>query len=87
MLHADALHGRPFDGHTLIPVLNHMQDQTGILFERAYVDKGYRGHQHPQKSWIFISGQKRGITATIKRELTQTSALLRKEGHFNEFLE
>lgn len=81
VLHACALHDRPFDGHTLIPVLNQMEEQTGISFDRAYVDKGYRGHKHPQKSRIFISGQKRGITATIKRELKRRSVVEPLIGH------
>jgi IS5 family transposase len=81
VLHAAALHGRPFDGHTLAPVLEQMQAQTGISFERAYVDKGYRGHRHPQKRRIFISGQKRGITPTIKRELKRRSVVEPLIGH------
>jgi len=81
VLHAKALHGRPFDGHTLTPVLNEMQNQTGIAVERTYVDKGYRGHQHPKKQRVFISGQKRGITATIKKELKRRSVVEPLMGH------
>jgi transposase, IS5 family len=81
VLHAAALHQRPFDGHTLTPMLTQMQEQTGIEFERAYVDKGYRGHKHPQKNRVFISGQKRGITTTIKRELKRRSAVEPLIGH------
>jgi IS5 family transposase len=81
VLHAKAFHGRPYDGHTLTPVLAEMKVQTGIEFERAYVDKGYRGHQHPHKLRVFISGQKRGITATIKRELRRRSTVEPLIGH------
>ncbi len=52
-----------------------MQHQTGIAVERTYVDKGYRGHQHPKKQRVFISGQKRGITATNKKELKRRSVV------------
>ncbi|MBS0358611.1 MAG: IS5 family transposase [Proteobacteria bacterium] len=58
VLHTAALHGKPYDGHTLNPVLDEMELQTGIAFVRAYVDKGYRGHKHPTKYRVFISGQK-----------------------------
>jgi IS5 family transposase len=81
VLHAKAFHGRPYDGYTLMPVLEEMKVQTGIEFKRAYVDKGYRGHKHPNKLRIFMSGQKRGITATIKRELRRRSAVEPLIGH------
>lgn len=81
VLHAAALHERPFDGHTLTPMLTEMQHQTGVECERVYVDRGYRGHKYPKKSRVFISGQKRGITATIKRELKRRSAVEPVIGH------
>lgn len=56
-------------------MLAQLKQQTGIEFERPYVDRGYRGHKHPQKNRVFISGQKRGITATIKRELKRRSVV------------
>jgi IS5 family transposase len=81
VLHAKALHGRPYDGHTLTEVLEEMQQQTGIENKRAYVDRGYRGHQHSKRHRIFISGQKRGITAMIKRELKRRSVVEPLIGH------
>ena len=62
VLHAAALHGKPYDGHTLNGVLSDLEAQTGITIERAYVDKGYRGRQYLKKRRIFMSGQKRGVT-------------------------
>jgi len=81
VLHAAALHGRPYDGHTLNQVLAEVETQTGIESERAYVDKGYRGHKHPRRGRIFISGQKRGITAAIRRELKRRSVVEPLIGH------
>lgn len=81
VLHAAALHGKPYDGHTLQPVLEEMKSQTGINWERSYVDKGYRGHKHPNKYRIFMSGQKRGVTASIKRELRRRSVVEPLIGH------
>jgi transposase, IS5 family len=55
--------------------------------ERAYVDKGYRGHDARNPRRVFISGQKRGVFGTIKRELRRRSAIepiighLKAEGH------
>ena len=87
VLHAAALHGKPYDGHTLNNVLTSVESQTGITIERAYVDKGYRGHNYPKKRRVFMSGQKRGITPTIKKELKRRSVVeplighLKNEGH------
>jgi hypothetical protein len=45
VLHAKALHGNPFDGHTLGPVITELEQQTGVETRRIHVDKGYRGPQ------------------------------------------
>jgi hypothetical protein len=44
VLHAKALPGNPYDGHTLRDVIEDTQKLTGCEIERSYVDKGYRGH-------------------------------------------
>ncbi|MGY3582887.1 hypothetical protein ACVIGB_008048 [Bradyrhizobium sp. USDA 4341] len=44
VLHAKALHGNPFDGHTLGPVVADMEKLTGVEARRIHVDKGYRGN-------------------------------------------
>ena len=49
VLHAKALHGNPFDGHTLGPVVAEREQLTGVETHRIDVDKGYRGHNHPHK--------------------------------------
>ena len=46
VLHAKALPGNPYDGHTLAAVIEDTERLTGCEVERAYVDKGYRGHEH-----------------------------------------
>ena len=58
-----------------------MESWTGISIERAYVDKGYRGHDYPNKLKVYQSGQKRGITPTIKKELRRRSAVEAVIGH------
>ena len=39
VLHAKALHGNPFDGHTLGPVIAELEALTGIETRRIDVDK------------------------------------------------
>jgi transposase, IS5 family len=87
VLHAKALPGNPYDGHTLRDILDQTQKLTGCEIERGYVDKGYRGHDAQNPRRVFISGQKRGVFGVIKRELRRRSAIepvighLKAEGH------
>jgi transposase, IS5 family len=87
VLHAKALPGNPYDGHTLADVIEQTQTLTGRQIERVYVDKGYRGHDVPNPRRVFISGQKRGVFGLIKRELRRRSAIepiighLKTDGH------
>jgi IS5 family transposase len=81
VLHAKALSGNPYDGHTLAPIIAETQKLTGYAIERAYVDKGYRGHDTPHPHRVFISGQKRGVFGQIKRELKRRSAIEPVIGH------
>jgi IS5 family transposase len=61
VLHAKALHGNPFDGHTLGPIIAGLDALTGVEAHRIHVDKGYRGHNHPERFRVFISGQVRAV--------------------------
>jgi IS5 family transposase len=81
VLHAKALHGNPFDGHTLGPMVADMEKLTGIEARRIHVDKGYRGHSHPNKFRVWISGQVRRTTAALKREMKRRAAIEPVIGH------
>src|SRR5947208_9197845 len=81
VLHARTLPGNPYDGHTLGAVIEATERLTGREIERAYVDKGYRGHHAPNPRRVFISGQKRGVFGRIKRELRRRSAIEAVIGH------
>lgn len=81
VLHAKALPGNPYDGHTLGAVIADAERLTGCEVERAYVDKGYRGHDTANPRRVFISGQKRGVFGVIKRELRRRSAIEAVIGH------
>ena len=81
ILHAKALPGNPYDGHTLKEVLEETEALTGREIERVYVDKGYRGHTAPKPLRVFKSGQKRGVHGQIRRELRRRSAIEAVIGH------
>jgi transposase, IS5 family len=48
-----------------------MEALVGNTIERIFADRGYRGHNATPdyKFRVFISGQKRGLTPRIKRQL------------------
>ncbi|HXR24123.1 MAG TPA: IS5 family transposase, partial [Candidatus Binataceae bacterium] len=81
VLHAKALHGNPFDGHTLGPMVADLEKFTGIQTRRIHVDKGYRGHNHQHKFRVWISGQVRRVTAAIRREMKRRAAVEPVIGH------
>ncbi len=82
-LHAMALPGNPYDGHTLGTVIPAMQDTIGAEIERILADAGYRGHNAPQshRFRVFTAGQKRRVTPAIKRQMRRRSAVEPVIGH------
>jgi IS5 family transposase len=81
VLASKALEGNPYDGHTLDATIGQVIAMTGVEPERTYVDRGYRGHDYAKKERVFIAGQRRGLTPTIKRELRRRSAIEPMIGH------
>ncbi|MDH3664305.1 MAG: IS5 family transposase [Alphaproteobacteria bacterium] len=78
---AMAFEGNPYDGHTLKASTAKTEEMIGIAIQRLYVDKGYRGYDYDGKAKVMISGQKRGLTPTVKRELKRRSAIEPMIGH------
>jgi hypothetical protein len=70
VVHAQALPGNPYDGHTLAGVIPAIEQLVGNTIERLHADAGYRGHNAPPeyKFKIYTSKQKRRVTPQIKRE-------------------
>jgi transposase, IS5 family len=79
--HVAALPGNPYDGHTLAKVVPAIEAQNGARLARIIADKGYRGHHAPSGRRVLISGQKRGVTPAIKRELRRRAAVEPAIGH------
>jgi transposase, IS5 family len=84
VLHAKALHGSPYDGHTLGPVLADLETLTGVTVRRIHGDKGYRGHNYPDRFKVWISGQVRRVTKAIRREMRRRAAVEPVIGHLKE---
>ena len=93
MLHADALHGNPYDGHTLGNVLTETADLTGVTPKRAFVDKGYRGHkqnrfhfdpetrQDTRPPWRVFTAGRKALKPHLKAELKRRPAIEPIIGH------
>ncbi len=48
---------------------------------RIHVYKGYRGHDYPNKFRVWISGQVRRVTKSIRREMKRRAAVEPVIGH------
>ena len=84
VLHAKALHGNPYDGHTLGPVITDLEKLTGVAVRRIHGDKGYRGHNYPDRFRVWISGQVRRVTKVIRREMRRRAAVEPVIGHLKD---
>lgn len=82
-LHAKAMPGNPYDGHTLATVIPEIEKTVGNEIARILADAGYRGHNAPanHRFRVFTSGQKRRVTPAIKREIRRRSAIEPVIGH------
>lgn len=81
ILSSNALHGKPYDGHTLNDTVTSVHRITGIKPRNIYVDKGYVGHDYPDKLHVFKSGQRQGAVGRIKRGLKRRSSIEPIIGH------
>tara|TARA_R110002074_G_C12460979_1_gene659425 strand:+ start:124 stop:1464 length:1341 start_codon:yes stop_codon:yes gene_type:complete len=79
VLESTALQGNPFDGHTLKNALNQAQALTTKTIIKAFVDKGYKGHD-VRNCAVYMSGQKR-LTPALKKALKRRSAIEPHIGH------
>ncbi len=82
MLGAKTLPGNPYDGHTLAAQIAQVARLTGRPVERAYVDRGYRGHGVAREGLQVVVSQTRGIISpTIRREMRRRNAIEPVLGH------
>jgi transposase, IS5 family len=83
IIHAKALPGNPYDGHTLKTVIPDIEATTGVELARIIADAGYKGHNAPAdyKFKVYTQGQKRGVTPEIKRLFRRRAAVEPLIGH------
>ena len=80
-LSSTALERAFYDGHTLKDSLNKSTSISGVRPKRSFVDRGYRGHGFEEETQVYISGQRRGMTRSLKKALKRRSAIEPHIGH------
>lgn len=79
---AQALHGKPYDGHTLRGALDQTTKLTGVCPKEAYTDDGYRGHGvDEEKTTVILPKHKRGITKAQMKRRKRRNAIEPIIGH------
>ena len=79
---AAALHGNPYDGHTLAATIARSESNTQVAAKEVYVDRGYRGHDYAGQASIFKQdGKFKQLTRAIKKKLKRRSAIEPTIGH------
>ena len=78
-----ALHGNPFDGHTLGGAVEQVERMTGKAVREVFVDRGYRGHDYAGTGQVHITGQRgRGKAGpALRKRKKRRSAVEPKIGH------
>jgi IS5 family transposase len=75
-----AMPGNPYDGHTLDEAIGQAEILCGTRARAVFVDKGYRGVSLDGVR-VFVSGQRRGMTRTLKAELKRRNSIEPIIGH------
>jgi hypothetical protein len=71
--HAQALPGKPYDGHRLAAVIPAIEQLVGNTIERLHADAGYRGHNAPPDykfKNLYIQAKAAGDPADKARDAT-----------------
>jgi len=79
---SSALHGNPYDGHTLSATIERSQSNTDVMVQEAYVDRGYRGHDYAGQARVYKQeGKLKALTRAIMNKLKRRSAIEPTIGH------
>jgi IS5 family transposase len=78
---AQAVHGNPYDGHTLSDALSQVE-RISSRPDQAFVDMGYRGHDYEGSVEVHVDKRRRGRTAkSLWRWMKRRAAIEPGIGH------
>ena len=78
---ASAVHGNPYDGHTLSETMEQVE-RVGRQPESIFVDRGYRGHDYEGSAEVHVDRQRRGkIAKRLWRWMKRRAAIEPGIGH------
>jgi IS5 family transposase len=80
ILGSKALHGNPFDGHTLKEAIEQAEGLSGTRIDKVFVDKGYRGHG-VTTCQVISSYSKRKLNWRQMKDLKRRQAIEPHIGH------
>ncbi|TWT60686.1 Transposase DDE domain protein [Rubinisphaera italica] len=77
-----ALHGNPFDGHTLQQAIDQVVKITEVEPAHIMVDRGYRGHDYEGSGKVHVAGRiPKTATRAYRKMLKRRSAIEPTIGH------
>ncbi len=77
-----ALHGNPFDGHTLKGAIGQAEELADFEVSEVYVDRGYKGHNYDGEGIIHIARRGlRKVRPSLRKWLRRRSAIEPLIGH------
>lgn len=79
---AQALHGNPYDGHTLNEAIEQAERLGDFVTQSIFVDRGYRGHNYEGEAKVHLARQGiRKVKPSLRRWLKRRSAIEPVIGH------
>jgi IS5 family transposase len=82
---AQAIHGNPYDGHTLSEALEQIERVAGRAPNEAFVDLGYRGHKVQGETEVHVVPKRRGkIPRRLWRWMKRRAAVEPGIGHLKQ---
>ncbi len=75
-----ALHGNPYDGHTLADAITQAGIMTDGVIDTVFADRGYRGHDYEGAAEVHLAGKKR-ISRSLRKWFNRRKAIEPAIGH------